>query len=103
MPGDRIEVRGRELIRNGETLAEPYLAELDSNQGAARNWAPVELEASQYYLLGDNRNNSRDSRFFGPVNLEQIVGRVEYVWFSFSDEPIERQWLVMRTEASDTG
>lgn len=82
LPGDQIEIRDGVLIRNGHTVAEPYLhARFDSPQ-IERNLPPVKLASQEYYLLGDNRDNSRDSRLFGPVNSDHIRGRVEYIWFS---------------------
>jgi signal peptidase I len=44
--------------------------------------APVKVEPGHVYLLGDNRNNSNDSRFMGQVAVEDVVGKVTGIWFS---------------------
>ena len=58
------------------------------------DWIPTEPEstevdltvpAGQVFMLGDNRNRSEDSRLFGTVPLQDVVGRVRQVWFSYAD------------------
>src|SRR5206468_6001752 len=80
VPGDQIEIQGDVLLRNGKRVLEPYL--LDSARTGGRDWPVMTLAAGQYYVLGDNRANSRDSRFLGPVDEAHIVGRVVCICFS---------------------
>ena len=71
LPGETIEIRHATLLVNGEVYEEPYelvAAEYDRE--------PVTLGEDQYYVLGDNRNASRDSHNFGPITSEMIEGRV---------------------------
>lgn len=73
-PGDRLEIRDGAVFVNGQPLDEPYVHDLET-----LCYTPcglVQLGADEYYMLGDNRPNSRDSRSFGPVRLDQIIGRV---------------------------
>ena len=80
VPGDTIELRGPLLVRNGAPVDEPYL---NSEQGMTpRDFAPLTLGADEFFVLGDNRGNSNDSRFRGPVAGDAISGRVEFIYFS---------------------
>jgi signal peptidase I len=76
LPGEDVGVQLGRVAIHGSPLDEPYLSPLDS-RAAARDgqWA---LGEDQYFLLGDNRNDSLDSRAFGPVAGGWIVGRVWY-------------------------
>jgi signal peptidase I len=71
LPGETVEVRDGMVYVNGEPLPEPFPHDL----GHA-NRAPVILGPLNYYVMGDNRDNSNDSRSFGPVQREYILGRV---------------------------
>jgi signal peptidase I len=72
MPGDRIEIRGGHVIRNGSPTKEPYAVACDE---AVCNLAPIVIPRGSYFLLGDNRPNSNDSRFWGPVPRAWIIGK----------------------------
>lgn len=71
MPGDTIAVRDGHVIRNGEVANEPFASECGGN---ACNLAPITIPDDQYFLMGDNRGNSDDSRFWGPVPRDKIIG-----------------------------
>ncbi len=71
LPGETIEIRKGEVFVNGEPLAEPFPHDL-----GYQSLPPVVLGPLSYFVLGDNRENSNDSRSFGPVKREYIVGRV---------------------------
>lgn len=74
LPGDHIQIRDGGVYVNGVRLIEPYLNDVDSPVRCNGEACDVELGESQYYLMGDNRNNSRDSRVFGAVDRFRIVG-----------------------------
>ena len=80
LPGETVEVRGGIVYVDGEALPEPYLARKDES-----NARKVALGESEYYVIGDNRRNSNDSRAWGPVHEEQIVGRVWLVYWPWDD------------------
>ncbi|MEL7450394.1 MAG: signal peptidase I [Pseudomonadota bacterium] len=84
LPGDTIEIRDDVLIRNGEAVNEPYI-QLMNPEKWSRPFGPVTTPDEHYFMLGDNRNNSLDSRFssIGYVHKDQLFGRVEHRWFSF--------------------
>ncbi len=74
LPGDTVEIRAPEVWVNGTKLSEPYV-DPRMNQ-APMSEAPVTVPAHSYYLLGDNRDNSSDSRSWGFVSEELLIARV---------------------------
>ncbi len=112
LPGDTIELRNDALILNGkpveyqpvagerlrdlavtdratsdfavEQLAgQPHIVAAIPSVPALRNFGPYRVPAGQYFMMGDNRDNSFESRYFGPVPRRQIVGRATAVALSF--------------------
>lgn len=75
LPGEEVAIAGGQVYINGARLMEPYLA---PNHGLG-DWGPTVLGEGEYLVLGDNRNNSNDSRNFGPVREEELIGKA---WFS---------------------
>ncbi|MBJ7472892.1 MAG: signal peptidase I [Solirubrobacteraceae bacterium] len=73
VPGDRIEVKGGHVVRNGRLLSEPFAEDCD---GEICNLAEFTVPPDAYFVMGDNRDDSSDSRYWGPVPREQIIGRV---------------------------
>jgi signal peptidase I len=71
VPGDTIAVRNGHVIRNGKAAAEPFARECS---GSACNLGPITIPKGSYFLMGDNRGNSDDSRFWGPVPRSWIIG-----------------------------
>lgn len=74
LPGETIEIRDGAVFINDIRLNEPYLDGVYTSCSQA--CGPLTLGPEEYYFLGDNRSVSRDSRVFGPIQAEQIVGRV---------------------------
>ncbi len=75
LPGDRVEIRGGQVFINGTPLAESYLT-----QPTYGNYGPIDVPPLHLFVLGDNRGFSNDSRTFGPISLDNVVGRA---WFSY--------------------
>ena len=73
MPGDRIESNSGSILVNGQTLDEPYVA--DANR-SPDSWGPVTIPDGQYFMMGDNRRNSSDSRTWGLVRRDAIWAKV---------------------------
>lgn len=89
LPGDSVEIRKGKVYINDEYLTEQYV---DEDNFVDVSIARTVLDEGEYFLLGDNRSNSLDSRVFGPVEEKYIVGRVWFrTWpfdrFSFFDSP----------------
>ena len=80
LPGETVEIRDQRVHINGETLDEPYIKEeVCRRRCHDQTW---ELGENEYFMMGDNRNNSNDSRSFRrPVSLPDIVGRVIFRYF----------------------
>ena len=77
LPGETVESRGGQVFVNGRRLIEPYL----SPGTVTVNLAPVTVPEGELFVMGDNRANSSDSRAFGPVRRDSVVGRaVLRVW-----------------------
>jgi signal peptidase I len=84
LPGETVEIRrGRPLI-DGRPLDEPYINEL---YRLADSYGPVEVPAGQYFVMGDHRNSSRDSREWGFVPAELIKGRAFMILASTGAPP----------------
>jgi signal peptidase I len=74
-PGDLIAIVDGHVLRNGVRESEPYIAPCETD-AACSFPAPVRVPPDEYYLLGDNRGVSDDSRFWGPVPSAWIIGTV---------------------------
>jgi signal peptidase I len=107
-PGDTLEMRERILYINGAPQVEPYVQHTDARgmdmvlpdmlwqrnflAGETRpevyhptrdNWGPIVVPDDRYFMLGDNRDDSEDSRFWGFVDREAIKGRPLFIYYSF--------------------
>lgn len=88
VPGDVIEVRSNVVYRNGEAVDEPYLTENRNDDGFSM--APFTLNEDEYFVMGDNRDNSHDCRnYYGygsPTALtrDMIIGHARWVVFPFN-------------------
>jgi signal peptidase I len=69
LPDDTVEIHDNRVYVNGTLLDEPYL-----DQPTTDHVGPTKLTADEYYVLGDNRGNSADSRYYGPLHRDHIVG-----------------------------
>ena len=81
LPGERLKISGGKVFINGRLLQEPYLPKNDPWVSSA-NWPSDRTDpngsvipAGHYFVMGDNRNHSSDSRVFGPIAVNQIESR----------------------------
>ena len=76
LPGDNLEIRRGKVSVNGEPLDEPYVRSDPCKRGYPRtcSYGPVTVPENHYFMMGDNRTNSVDSRFFGPVPEDDVIG-----------------------------
>lgn len=86
LPGDQVEVRRHQLYINGTAVDEPYI-----NGPTYGDYGPIVVPEGTYFVMGDNRNNSDDSRFpdVGPVPRKLLVGRALFLYW-----PLNRISLV---------
>jgi len=73
LPGEEIEIREGNVLINGQKIDEPYVD--PKNNLAARRYEPVKIPDDSYFVIGDNRDNSNDSRLWGPLARKFIYGR----------------------------
>jgi signal peptidase I len=85
MPGDLVESRAGRVLVGGHTVAEPYLRE----PAMSGTIEPLIVPAGCYFVMGDNRANSFDSRNWGVLPAERIVGRARLVLWSAGDGSTE--------------
>ena len=90
LPGEQVEVRQGEVYINGNRvpLPEPYVTEHDRS-----NMEPIYLMDKEYFVLGDNRAHSNDSRAWGPVPEPNMVGKVWFVYW-----PVKK-WNILHSIA----
>ena len=89
IPGDRLRMEDGVVIRNGIRLNEPYVRHIATAPDYGRdNFPELEVPAGMYFMLGDNRDNSSDSRVWGLVPRENITGKPILVFWSY-DAPTE--------------
>lgn len=93
LPGDLVEIRDKVVYVNRGPLAEPEVTHADHNVYAAGRrdqFGPIRVPEGQVFALGDNRDSSSDSRFWGTVPLANVKGRALFVYWSAPPEPAGR-------------
>ncbi|HXF95016.1 MAG TPA: signal peptidase I [Gemmatimonadales bacterium] len=120
MPGDTLQMVRDTLIRNGEVLPEPYVLRLSSGlqpdepfrlrqmrewqlphyvgpdpagyRPTTHDWGPIVVPPGHYFVMGDNRDASYDSRYWGFLPRSHIVGRPLFIYFSIATDPLRIRW-----------
>lgn len=82
LPGETVELRGGLVYINNVPLQEDYILEPCTSRCADASWT---LSENEFFFMGDNRNNSRDSRAFGQVSRESIIGEAVVRYFPLPD------------------
>lgn len=119
--GDTLQMVRDTLIRNGQRLDEPYVLRLASGgvdpddpfrtrqmralhlphyagrdsatyRPTVHDWGPIVVPAGHYWVMGDNRDQSYDSRFWGFLPREHVVGRPVFIYFSVATDPLRIRW-----------
>ena len=94
LPGETLEVRQKQVHIDGRPLDEPYLRpEATTLRAGATpidgrdNYGPVTIPDGHYFMMGDNRDNSQDSRYWGPLPHGHLKGRAMLVYWSYDARP----------------
>lgn len=91
LPGDTLEVRGKQVLINGVALSEPYAVYSQGpypRMSERDHLAPRLIPPGRLFMMGDNRDHSMDSRFWGLLDMRKIKGRAFIVYFSLRSEDI---------------
>jgi signal peptidase I len=94
LPGETLELREKKVYINGKPLDEPYVhflqppgAESDLHEVTSydvrERYGPVTVPANQYFMMGDNRDNSQDSRYWGFMPRENVKGKALLIYWSY--------------------
>jgi signal peptidase I len=97
LPGETVEVREKKVYINGRQLDEPYVHFIEAPATASEfhevtsfdvreRYGPVTVPPNQYFVMGDNRDNSQDSRYWGFLPRENIKGKALVIYWSYEAE-----------------
>jgi signal peptidase I len=97
LPGETVELRSRQVFINGQKIDEPYAHYLfpqgqDDGPGfdVRERYGPVTVPERHYFMMGDNRDNSQDSRYWGFLPEHYVKGRALTIYWSF-EQPVGEQ------------
>lgn len=89
--GQSLEIHDKRVSVNGKELREPYAIHSDANIRPAGydyrdNFGPFNVGAQQMFMMGDNRDNSNDSRYWGPLNMDLVKGHAMFIYWSWDGD-----------------
>ncbi len=93
LPGETIEIRRGVVYVNGQVVPEPYVP---SRYADVSDYGPAKVPQDSYFVMGDHRISSNDSRVFGPVASQYIYGRAVFAYW-----PVDHFGSLSATEASE--
>ena len=97
LPGDTVELRAKKVYINGNALVEPYVHFLEqpghgsdaaevTSFDVRERYGPVTVPPNQYFVMGDNRDNSQDSRYWGFLPRDYVKGKALLIYWSYESE-----------------
>ncbi len=98
-PGDVIEIRNKKVLINGEVFVDKDFTQrvdpgiIDARISQRDNFGPITVPADSYFVMGDNRDQSLDSRFWGFVKMDKIKGRAFLVYWSWKGQGSWTDWI----------
>jgi signal peptidase I len=92
LPGDLVEERDGHMFVNGRSLRETYMRHSVNGVAPATDLAPLRIPPRQLFVLGDNRDASLDSRFWGTVDEHEVIGKAFVIYWSHDEEWWNIRW-----------
>jgi signal peptidase I len=97
LPGETLELKEKKIYINGKPLDEPYVHFLEephrnsefaevTSSDVRENYGPVTVPPNQYFMMGDNRDNSADSRYWGFMPRDYVKGKALLIYWSYESE-----------------
>ncbi len=97
LPGETLELKQKKIYINGQPLNEPYVHFLEeprkntelsevTSSDVRENYGPVTVPPNQYFMMGDNRDNSADSRYWGFMPRDYVKGKALLIYWSYESE-----------------
>ena len=106
LPGETLEVRDKTVMIDGTVLDEPYLPEWMTSLAEGSfaidgrdNFGPLPIPTGHYFVMGDNRDNSEDSRYWGTLPHDHLKGKAVVIYWSYQ---IEGQEIVLNPGVGET-
>jgi len=95
--GETLEIDDKQLSLDGKRLQEPYAIHTDPNVKPAGyenrdNFGPITVERGKLFMMGDNRDNSNDSRYWGTLDMDLVKGRAMFLYWSWDGDKNWPRW-----------
>ncbi len=106
LPGETLELRAKKIYINGQPLDEPYVHFLRAASGlsevtskdVSENYGPVTVPQDQFFVMGDNRDNSQDSRYWGYLPRGHVKGKALMIYWSYEGDDMGSVFTKVRWE-----
>jgi signal peptidase I len=95
--GQTVEVKNKQVMVDGKSLREPYVIHTDpavrpAGYDSRDNFGPFTTGRNQMFMMGDNRDNSNDSRYWGPLDMDLVKGRAMFLYWSWNSDTHWPRW-----------
>jgi signal peptidase I len=93
LPGDNVKLKGDRLYINKEPVQEDYILKPETTTvKKPHDFGPIAVPELSLFVLGDNRDHSYDSRHFGSVSFNKVIGRVTRIYWSWDGQNNRVRW-----------